>query len=41
MFSARQKEIARCVKSRQTPRPEALTSAAVDNGVELPYWNSR
>ncbi len=36
MFSARQNEIARCVKSRQTPRPDAKTSAAVEVGVELP-----
>src|SRR5580692_238551 len=41
MFSARQNEMARCVKSRHTPRPEALTSAAVDTAVELPYWNVR
>jgi len=36
MFSARQNEIARWVKSRQTPSPDAKTSAAVETGVELP-----
>ena len=39
MFSARQNEIARWVKSRQTPNPEALTSAAVVHGPLPPYWN--
>jgi hypothetical protein len=41
MFSARQNEIARCVKSRHTPYRETLTSTAVDVAVELPYWNVR
>ena len=41
MFSARQNEIARWVKSRQTPNPEALTSAAVVHGPLPPYWNVR
>jgi len=30
MFSDRQNEMARCVKSRQTPKPDLLTSVAVD-----------
>jgi hypothetical protein len=37
MLSARQNEMARCVKSRQTPRPLTLTSAAVVSVVLLPY----
>jgi hypothetical protein len=41
MFSARQNEIARWVKSRQTPRPDWLTSTALDNAVLLPYWKAR
>jgi hypothetical protein len=41
MFSARQNEIARWVKSRQTPRPDRLTSTALDNAVVLPYWKAR
>jgi hypothetical protein len=41
MFSARQNEIARWVKSRQTPRPDRLTSTALDSAVLLPYWKVR
>ena len=37
----RQNEIAKWVKSRQTPYRELLTSTAVDVAVELPYWNVR
>ncbi len=41
MFSARQNEIARWVKSRHTPYREMLTSQAVVVALELPYWNVR
>ena len=41
MFSARQNEIARWVKSRHTPRPDRLTSTALDNAVVLPYSKAR
>jgi hypothetical protein len=36
MFSARQNEIARWVKSRQTPRPARLTSTALDGYGPVP-----
>ena len=36
MFIARQKVIARWVKSRHTPNPDALTSTAVEVGELLP-----